>query len=90
MRIETDTRRGQAITIMVDGRELTTFEGETIAAALLQSDAAVRRGPTGELRGLFCNMGSCGECMVTIIRLKRRVRACLTSVSDGLEISTDG
>jgi sarcosine oxidase subunit alpha len=90
MRIERDTQRGRPFSIRVDGHRVDTFEGETIAAAMLQHDAAIRRGPTERRRGLYCNMGSCGECMVTLVGSGRRVRACLTPVADGLEVATDG
>jgi sarcosine oxidase subunit alpha len=33
-------------------------------------------------------MGTCSECMVTLLPSRRRVRACITPISDGLEVST--
>jgi NADH dehydrogenase/NADH:ubiquinone oxidoreductase subunit G len=91
MRIEKDVTRGAAITIMVDGTALPCFEGETIATAMLaQGRAVFRRDTGGHARGLYCNMGSCGECMVTIAGDDRRVRACVTDARDGLEIRVDG
>ena len=79
------------ITIVIDGKPLACAEGETIAAAVLAGGlAAVRRDSHGQPRGLFCNMGTCGECTVTLLGDGRRVRACLTNVVDGLEIATLG
>jgi predicted molibdopterin-dependent oxidoreductase YjgC len=90
MRIDRDTSRGPAAMIRVDGTDIATFEGETIAAALLQQGPAFRRDTRGRDRGLFCNMGTCSECMVTLMPSRRRVRACMTQIADGMEVSTDG
>lgn len=90
MRIERDTERGRPLTLTVNGHSLTAFDGETLAAAMLQSGAAFRRDTRGLDRGLFCNMGSCSECMVTLLPSGRRARACVTPVSDGMEVRTDG
>jgi len=90
MRIERDTRRGRPISIRVDGVEIGSFEGETVAAAMLEQDVAFRRDTRGRDRGLFCNMGTCSECMVTLLPSRRRVRACITPASDGMELVTHG
>jgi predicted molibdopterin-dependent oxidoreductase YjgC len=81
--------RGAPITIWIDGQPIACFAGETVATAMTaQGHAVFRQDGAGMPRGLFCNMGSCGECMVTLAG--RRVRACITDVRDGLEIATDG
>ncbi|KQX25089.1 MULTISPECIES: 2Fe-2S iron-sulfur cluster-binding protein [unclassified Sphingomonas] len=90
MRIDRDTSRGPAATIRVDGVAIATFEGETIAAAMLQHGPAFRRDTRGRDRGLFCNMGTCSECLVTLLPSRRRVRACMTEVADAMEVSTHG
>jgi predicted molibdopterin-dependent oxidoreductase YjgC len=91
MRIEKDVTRGAAITIVVDGMALPCFEGETIATAMLaQGQLVFRRDTNGHARGLYCNMGTCGECMVTIAGHNRRMRACVTDARDGQEIRIDG
>ncbi len=90
MRIERDTRRGRPITIRVDGVEVASFEGETLAAAMLEQGPAFRLDTRGRERGLFCNMGSCSECLITLLPSRRRVRACITAASDGMELSTHG
>jgi D-hydroxyproline dehydrogenase subunit gamma len=79
------------LTLIVDGERLPCAPGETIAAAMLANGrTAFRRDTQGRLRGLFCNMGSCGECTVTLAPNGRRVRACLTEATDGLEVTTLG
>lgn len=90
MRIERDTERGRPVTLSVDGQSFAAFEGEMLATAMLQNAAVFRRDTRGMERGLFCNMGSCSECMVTLLPSGRRARACLTPVSDGMEVRTDG
>ncbi len=79
------------LTLIVNGEPLTCAAGETIASAMLASGRmAFRRDTQGRPRGLFCNMGSCGECTVTLAPSGRRVRACLTEVTNGLEVTTLG
>jgi sarcosine oxidase subunit alpha len=81
----------QPITLIVDGEALVCAAGETIATAMLADErSSFRRDTQGRPRGLFCNMGSCGECTVTLVSDGRRVRACLTEAADGLEIATLG
>lgn len=91
MRIEKGVERGEAITLIVDGAPVGAFAGETIAAAMLASgDSAFRRDMRGEPRGLYCNMGTCSECLVTLVASGRRGRACLIEAVDGLEVATHG
>lgn len=90
-RITQGVVRGEAITIIVDGQPLACFAGETIAAAMLAAGLdAFRTDADGKPCGLFCNMGSCYECQVTIIASGRRVRACLTQAADAMEVTTRG
>lgn len=85
------TERGEPFAILVDGEEMTAFAGETIATAMLAAGrAAMRRDRSGAPRGLFCNMGTCSECLVTVRADSgvRRVRACLTPAVSGLRVET--
>jgi sarcosine oxidase subunit alpha len=68
---------------------MDAYEGETIAAALLAAGIfTFRLSPKHkEPRGLFCGMGSCYECLVTVDGA-HAVRACVTPVSDGMRIET--
>ena len=85
------TPTAPTITLIVDGKPLATVAGETIAAAMLANGRITfRRDTQGQPRGLFCNMGSCGECTVTLLDSQRRVRACLTEATEGLELTTLG
>lgn len=65
-------------TMMVDGQPIAFESGDSIAAALLRSGiVAFRRSLSGEPRGLFCGIGVCNDCLVTVDGRPNR-RACLT------------
>jgi len=84
------TRHPEPILIRVDGAEVTALPGEMLASALLAADQPVFRADLeGQARGMFCNMGTCGECFVTVAspgRAARRRRACLVPVEPGMEV----
>lgn len=88
-RLEMDVRRGRRVVIVVDGERLECFEGESLAAALLAAGRRVlRRTPRSAApRGLFCGMGVCFDCVVTIGG-SSRVRSCMTPVEDGMVVAT--
>lgn len=71
------------------GRTIRASAGQSVAAALLASgEVTFRRTATDEPRGLFCGMGVCFDCMVTIDG-KPHQRACMTALSDGMRIEPD-
>jgi hypothetical protein len=76
--------------ITVDGRPLPAEPGQTIAAALLTSGMATwRRTRFGDApRGLFCGIGVCFDCLVTV-NDRRSVRACLIEAQPGDVVTTD-
>jgi predicted molibdopterin-dependent oxidoreductase YjgC len=80
---------GDAFIVHVDGRPITAQAGETVAAVLLAAGIrAVRRtAQRGEPRGVFCGIGVCYECLVTV-NGAANVRACVTVVAPGMEIET--
>jgi sarcosine oxidase subunit alpha len=77
------------IQIQVDGKPIEAYEGETIAAALLASGIRIFHlsRKNKEPRGLFCGMGVCYECLVTVDGTND-VRACLTPVIEGMQVET--
>ena len=78
------------VDIVVDGRDVRTRAGISVAAALMTIDiVAFRRSVTDMARGPLCGMGICHECRVTIDGVAHR-RACLVLVANGLQISTRG
>jgi sarcosine oxidase subunit alpha len=82
-------RRESAITVNMDGRAVLAFAGETVAAVLLAEGIRVFRytAKRGEPRGVFCGMGICYECLVTVDGVPN-VRACVTTVELGMVIQT--
>ena len=81
--------RGREVTIVVNGSSCAAFEGETVHAALLAAGyRGLRKTPTDQTRGIFCGMGVCYDCLVTIDG-KPNQRACMTPVMGGMEIQVD-
>ncbi|ACN15995.1 SoxA2 [Desulforapulum autotrophicum HRM2] len=81
-------QRGRRITLMVNGAPVPAFEGESVHAALTAAGIQnLRRSKTGSPRGIFCGMGICYECLVTINGVPDQ-RACMTMVNDKMEITT--
>jgi aerobic-type carbon monoxide dehydrogenase small subunit (CoxS/CutS family) len=78
------------LTITVDGQPVRAFAGESVASALLAlGRRTFRHTGHGAPRGLFCGMGVCFDCLVTVDGVEN-VRACLTPVAEGMEIDTEG
>jgi glycine/D-amino acid oxidase-like deaminating enzyme len=74
------------VSIVYDGQALSAVQGETVAAALTAHGILqYRHAQRGERRGLYCGMGACFECLVTIDD-KANQRACLTPVAAGQQI----
>ncbi len=72
-------------TIVFEGEELPARTGESVAAALVAAGRlAWRETRTGSERGLWCGMGVCGECALTLDGVAGRL-ACLEAVRPGLE-----
>ena len=78
---------GRPIRFEFDGRTTEALEGETIAAALSAAGVTTfRHTLSGRPRGLFCGMGACFDCVVTVDgRIGQR--ACMTPVVDGMVVT---
>ena len=89
LRMATPITRGRQLTILVDGREVPAYEGETVAAALLAAGyRTFRLTPHGETpRSYFCGMGICHDCLMTVDGLPN-VRTCMAPVRDRLRVET--
>ena len=87
MRIQRHVERQAPFSIIVDGEKLLAYPGETIATVLGERSPVIGETASGAARGMFCNMGTCGLCMVTLPAEGRRVRACLTPAEPDLEIA---
>lgn len=80
------------IHIEVDGDQLPGRPNQTIAALLLANGRiSWRRTRTGRPRGVFCGIGTCFDCLITVNGL-RDVRACQRRAADGdrVEFQEDG
>jgi predicted molibdopterin-dependent oxidoreductase YjgC len=82
-----NTHRGRQLKFFFNGQAIEAFEGETVAAALLAAGRTMlRRTPRyGMPRGLFCGMGACFDCVMSIDGRSNQ-RACLTPVIDGMRV----
>jgi predicted molibdopterin-dependent oxidoreductase YjgC len=79
--------RGPALTVSLDGREVTAYEGETVATVLFAEGViSTRTTVAGEPRGVFCGMGVCYDCLVVVDGIPN-TRACMTPVSEGMVIA---
>ena len=85
-----DAPPAKEIRFTFDGNDFTAYEGDTIASALLAQRVKKLRihEESGSGRGIYCNIGHCFECRVKVDH-EQVVRACLTPVTDGMEISSD-
>lgn len=84
-----EAKLGRKITIEVDGQLVPAFEGEPIAAALLAAGYKVFRYTVkkGEPRGVFCAIGRCTDCVMTVDG-RPNVRTCITPAVDGMKVQT--
>ncbi|MGG5821820.1 FAD-dependent oxidoreductase [Falsiroseomonas sp. HW251] len=78
----------EAVGISFDGRPISALPGETVAAALSAAGIlAYRRTASGAPRGLWCGMGACFDCLVTIDG-RASQRACLAKVAAGMVVES--
>jgi D-hydroxyproline dehydrogenase subunit gamma len=86
VRLDETTR--QPVRIRIDGVDCEALEGDTLSVAILSNAASLRTSDCGhEQRAGFCMMGACQDCWVWTTD-GTRLRACSTTVSTGLDIST--
>ncbi|TDD88665.1 (2Fe-2S)-binding protein [Actinomadura darangshiensis] len=76
------------VRITLDGEPFTGRDGQTIAGVLLASGRrSWRESPSGAPRGVFCGIGVCFDCLVTVNGV-RDVRACRRRARDGDAVTT--
>lgn len=83
----TITRTAAPIRFTFDGREIEALPGESIAAALSAAGILAFRETAREKapRGLWCGMGACWDCIVTVDG-KAGQRACLVKAEAGMRV----
>lgn len=78
----------ESFTIEVDGEALPATSGQTVAAVLISAGRLAWSSSTsGAPRGVFCGMGVCYDCVVTIDGLPDQ-RACVTPAAPGMHVET--
>ncbi|MFJ8077310.1 (2Fe-2S)-binding protein [Streptomyces sp. NPDC096176] len=81
-------RRDRPLRITVDGEPMEGVDGQTLAGVMLAAGRlSWRRGPSGAPRGVFCGIGVCFDCLVTVGQ-ERDVRACRRRAREGDVVST--
>jgi len=87
LRTNGDLVRGRPVTITLDDRPVRAYLGETVAAALWAAGVRTLRHSVKkkEARGMYCGMGVCFGCLVTIDGVPN-VLACQTAVAEGMRI----
>ncbi len=79
--------RGARVEVVIDGVPHAARAGDSVAAALLASGERVFRiTPVGgAVRGPYCLMGACFECLVTVDGRSNQ-QSCRTLVAEGMRI----
>lgn len=79
----------KTVTFTFDGQTFEGLEGDTIASALLANGIRQLRvhEETGAPRAIYCNIGHCFECRVTI-DAEETVRACMTPIQNNMSIES--
>lgn len=83
--------RKTPVTVWVNDRRVTAYEGEPLHAVLLAAGYRELRTSVSETehRGFFCGMGVCYECLVTVDDNLEQ-RACVMEVYEGMRVEIDG
>lgn len=71
-----------SVNIRFDGTDLSGRDGQTIAGVLVGAGHRSWRTAAGAERGVFCGIGICHDCIVTVNGLEG-VRACQRTACDG-------
>jgi|SRR5581483_4400484 len=83
--------RGAPFRIYVDNRPTIAYPGETVAGVLFAAGRRPlrRTGLEGAPRGVYCGMGVCFDCLVTV-NGETRQRACTIPAEPEMQIRTGG
>lgn len=75
---------------LFNGQEIIAEPGMTIGGALLRAGIQELRTTRfeGRPRGIFCGIGSCFDCVVTVDGIPNR-RACITPVVAGMVVTSE-
>lgn len=74
------------ITISFEGNAIKARAGESLAAALTANGIReFRETRSGALRGIFCGMGVCQDCLLEVDGRPNQ-RACMTKATEGMAV----
>ncbi|MFG1907674.1 FAD-dependent oxidoreductase [Kribbella sp. NPDC048928] len=78
-----------ALDVTIDGQPVTAYAGQTVAAVLLANGRDTWRTTRvhGRPRGIFCGIGACHDCLITVNSLPD-VRACQRTITPGDHLTT--
>ncbi len=82
-------KHGKKVTIYFNGKPISAYEGEPIAAALYaQGIRSLRKtAKLKKARGVFCAIGRCTDCVMVVYGIPN-VRTCVTEVREGIKIKS--
>ncbi len=85
------SEREERVELTVDGETIAGRAGQSIAGVLLAAGRTHWRSTAagGRPRGLFCGIGVCFDCIVTVNGV-RDVRACQRRAHDGDVVLVQG
>lgn len=86
-----DGHAGRPVEIKINGQTRRAPEGQNLAAALLSLGCLglSRNERSDNPRGVFCGMGVCFSCLVTVDG-RANQQACRLTVRPGMEVEVDG
>lgn len=81
--------KGREVNFTYDGKLLSGYEGEPIAAALKAAGVMIHRYTQKQHkpRGIFCAIGRCTDC-VMVVDGQPNVRTCVTPLKEGMCVQT--
>lgn len=78
----------ESISILINGEPVAAEPGVSLGSLIHSHRKSFRRSPKlSKPRGLYCGMGVCFECMITVDG--QPVRACITPVRDGMSVKVN-
>lgn len=87
--LDYDDGEREKVSISFDGKVITVYKGEMIAAALM-ANGVYKFRHTEKLnkpRGIYCAIGRCTDCVMIVDGIPN-VRTCVTEVKEGMKVET--
>jgi len=81
--------RGGQVNVKINDKPIIAFAGELVSTVLQAEGIQIfnRKHKTGNPSGIYCGMGVCYECLVTVNGVPN-IRACQTIVENCMIINT--